>query len=151
VVGVLLSSAVFVLAGTPDSPGAPGVTNSFTLEDIYNRLNAGTAGVQSTFTEPAAGPGTGTMHTLNEIMGKAPAADNTNGATTAQVLTGKTYWGLRTDGTLRGGHERAALRRAATSMGRMGPRRSTSRTASIRERRPQPTIRTWWPAISSAG
>ena len=85
--------------GTVDSPSAPGATNSFTLEDIYNRLDTGAEDGPSAFTEPAAGPGTGTMHTLNEIMGKAPAADNTNGATTAQALTGKTFWGLRTDGT----------------------------------------------------
>jgi hypothetical protein len=102
IVVVLLALAFGVgrlSAGTPDSPSAPGATNSYTLEDIYNRLNAGTAGAQSTFTEPAAGPGTGTMHTLNEIMAKAPAADNTNGAVPGEVLTGKTYWGLRTDGT----------------------------------------------------
>jgi len=94
IVGVLLSSAVFVLAGNPDSPAAPGATNSFTLEDIYNRLDSGAEGAQSTFTEPAAGPGTGTMHTLNDIMGKAPAVDDTNGATAADVASGKTAWGL---------------------------------------------------------
>jgi hypothetical protein len=67
VVGVLLSSAVFVLAGNLDSPGVPGATNSYTLDDIYNRLDTGAAGTQSTFTEPGTAPGTGTMHTLNEI------------------------------------------------------------------------------------
>ena len=93
-VGVVLSSVVVVLAGSLDSPAAPGATSSYTLENIWNRLNAGTAGAQSTFTEPAAGPGTETMHTLNEIMAKAPAADNTNGATAANVLNGATFWGL---------------------------------------------------------
>ena len=34
------------------------------------------------------------MHTLDDIMGVAPAVDNTNGAVPAQVLTGKTTWGL---------------------------------------------------------
>ena len=34
----------------------------------------------SGFTEPASGPGTGTMHTLDEIMAQAPVADNANGA-----------------------------------------------------------------------
>jgi hypothetical protein len=71
----------------------------YTLEDIYDRLDTGAAGVQNTFTEPAAGPGTGTMRDLNEIMAQAPAADNTNGAVPGEVLTGKTYWSLRTDGT----------------------------------------------------
>jgi len=94
VVGVLLSSAVFVLAGNPDSPAAPGATQSFTLEDIYNRLDSGADGAQSTFTEPGVAPGTGTMHTLNETMGKAPAKDDANGATTGDVANGKTFWGL---------------------------------------------------------
>jgi hypothetical protein len=90
-----LSAAV----GTTDSPAVPENTLSFTLEDIYNRLNDGTAGAQSTFTEPAAGPGTGTMQDLNDIMGKAPAADNTDGATKAEVANCKKYWSLRTDGS----------------------------------------------------
>ena len=85
--------------GSPDSPGGPAsdAAKMYTLEDIYQRLDSGAAGTQNTFTEPAAGPGT-TMHTLNDIMDKAPVADNTNGATTAEVLTGKTYWSLRTSG-----------------------------------------------------
>ena len=93
VVGIVLSSVVVVLAGALDSPAAPGATSSFSLEDIYKRLDDGTAGAKSVFTEPAAGPGS-TMHDLNAIMGKAPAVDNTNGTTTAQVLSGKTFWGL---------------------------------------------------------
>ncbi len=80
--------------GTVDSPDVPANTQSYTLEDIYNRLGTGAAGAQSTFTEPAAGPGTGTMHDLNEIMAQAPAIDNTNGATETKVLDGKTFWGL---------------------------------------------------------
>jgi len=94
VVGVLLSSVVCVLAGTPDSPGAPGATNSFTLNDIYNRLDTGAEGAQSTFTEPAVAPGVGTMHTLSETMGIAPAKDDANGAATGDVADGKTFWGL---------------------------------------------------------
>lgn len=89
-----LSSAGAVLAGTLDSPAAPGSTSSYTLEDIWNRLNAGTAGSASTFTEPSVGPGTSTMHTLNEIMAAAPAVDDTNGATATEVAKGQTFWGL---------------------------------------------------------
>ena len=85
-----LSAAV----GTVDSPDVPGNTQSFTLNDIYNRLDGGAAGAQSTFTEPAAGPGTGTMHDLNDVMDEAPAIDNTNGATETNVLDGKAFWGL---------------------------------------------------------
>ncbi len=89
----LAVAAVVVYAGSLDSTGAPGATSSYTLEDIYDRLDVGTAGSQSTFTEPGSGPGS-TMHTLNDIMGKAPAQDNTNGATAADVASGKTAWGL---------------------------------------------------------
>jgi len=96
VIVAMLISAVTVLAatGTTDSSAAPGSTSSYTLEDIYQRLDTGTAGSQSTFTEPSVAPGTGSMHTLNDIMGIAPALDNTDGATTADVLSGQTFWGL---------------------------------------------------------
>lgn len=99
-VGVILIAASFVtavgvFAGNPAGPGtAPGATSSYTLEDIHDRLESGVTGTQSTFTEPGAGPGTGTMHTLNEIMAQAPAADNANGATVVDVLAGQTFWGL---------------------------------------------------------
>ena len=95
---VLLASFVGTLSassGTLDPGTPPGTTASYTLEDIYARLNNGTAGVQQTgFTEPNTGPGSGTMHTLNDIMGKAPALDPSNGASADRVLTGKTFWGL---------------------------------------------------------
>jgi len=95
---MLLGLPTHARAGDLDSPSAPGATSSYTLEDVYKRLEAGTAGAPSTFTEPAAGPTVGTMHTLNEIMGKAPASDNANGAAASDVLSGKTFWGLRTGG-----------------------------------------------------
>ena len=102
---VVLAAVVFVVflawvlalseyAGNMDPTNPPGSTSSYTLNDIYNRLTNGTAGTPSTFTEPVAGPGTATMHTLNEIMGKAPALDNINGATASEVLSGQTFWGL---------------------------------------------------------
>ncbi len=94
VVGVLLSSVVVVLAGNLNSSAAPGATSSYKLEDIYNRLNAGTAGSQSTFTEPGSGPTAGTGHTLDEVMAKAPEVDDTDGAGVADVASGKTFWGL---------------------------------------------------------
>lgn len=92
VLALLLSGAVY--AGDPDSAAAPNATSSYTLEDLYNRLDTGTDGAQSTFTEPAAGPAAGTMHTVNEVMGKAPEKDNTDGAVAADVANGKTFWGL---------------------------------------------------------
>jgi hypothetical protein len=101
VLGVLASSAVVVLAGNLNPPSGPAdaASQMYTLEAIYNRLNEGAAGTKmTTFTEPLAGPGS-TMHTLDDIMGIAPAVDDTNGAAPGDVLNGKTYWGLRTDGT----------------------------------------------------
>ena len=95
VVGVLFSVTAIVLAGNLDPDYPPASTSSYMLEDIYNRLNAGTAGSESTFTEPSSGPGTGTMHTLNDIMDAAPDVDDTDGAAPGEVLAGKTYWGLR--------------------------------------------------------
>lgn len=64
---VNLSLAWQVYAGAPNPPTVPSATNSYNLEDIYNRLNTGVAATQSTFTEPSSAPGVGTMHTLNEI------------------------------------------------------------------------------------
>lgn len=98
---VLLAVAPAVRAGEapPAGPTSPSSAR-FTLGDIYSRLTTGAAGVKrvGAFTEPALGPATFTMHTTDQIMGAAPAADNTDGATAANVLAGKTFWGLRTSG-----------------------------------------------------
>jgi len=70
VLGVLLSSVVVVLAGSLDPPSGPiGATSQMhTLEQIYRRLDGGTVTTKMTsFSEPANGPGSGTMHTLDEI------------------------------------------------------------------------------------
>lgn len=76
----------------PDDPGSA----MFTLEDLYQRLDSGAPGALRTgpFTEPTSGPGS-TGHTLNEVMGKAPATDEINGAMPADVSSGKTFWGLK--------------------------------------------------------
>jgi len=89
------------LAGDLDSPAEPTEAASamYTLEAIYNRLLDGTAGAKrpGAFTEPSGGPAP-TGHTLNEVMGKAPSVDSTNGAGVADVLATKTFWGLKTGG-----------------------------------------------------
>jgi len=94
-------AAAMVWAGSLDSPAPPDDAGSamYTLEDIYNRLDTGTAGAKRTgpFVEPGAAPGS-TGHTLNEVMAKTPAMDNTNGAAPEDVALGKTFWGLK-DGT----------------------------------------------------
>ena len=80
--------------GSTDSSTPPADTNSYTLADIYARLDAGTEGIPSAFAEPAVAPGTGTMNSLNDIMGKAPVVDDTAGAGVTDVASGKTFWGL---------------------------------------------------------
>jgi len=90
-------------AGDLDSPAPPEdpLSAMYSLEDLYKRLENGTPGAKRTggFREPEAGPSVRTNHTLNEIMDKAPTPDNTTGAVPADVTSGRTYWGLRTDGT----------------------------------------------------
>lgn len=87
-------------AGDLDPAAGPADIGSsmYTLEDIYKRLNDGTAGSKQTFTEPTAGPTTGTMHILNDIMDIAPSVDDTNGAKANQALSGKKFWELTTAG-----------------------------------------------------
>ena len=95
VVCILMAPAISISAGPLISPSAPSDIGSsyYTLEDIYNRLNSGTAGTPRVFTEPTTTAGA--MYTLTEIMGKAPVVDNTSGAAITDVLSGKTFWGLR--------------------------------------------------------
>jgi hypothetical protein len=97
--GVLLSlCGLGAQAGSLTAPGGANGTISamYTLDDLYNRLITGATGAKRTgsFTEPNSGPTAGTMHTLNAIMAKMPAVDATNGATAADVASGKTFWGL---------------------------------------------------------
>ena len=97
-IAVVAFGALSASAAQVDSPAPPTspLSAMFSLEDIYNRLNAGTPGALRTggFTNPTTGP-LDVGHTFNDIMTKAPASDNANGATAAQVLSGKTYWSLQ--------------------------------------------------------
>lgn len=84
-------------AGSPDAPGDPNSIGAqmVSLEAIYQRLDTGAAGTVATaFQEPSTSPISGTMHNLNQIMSQAPVLDSTNGATRANVVSGKTFWGL---------------------------------------------------------
>ena len=91
---------IIALAGSLNDTGAPDSSTSamYTLEDIYNRLNAGTTGAKRSgaFTEPSSGPGS-TGHTTDDIMGEAPSVDDTDGAGAADVASGKTFWGLKSE------------------------------------------------------
>ncbi len=89
----IVSSAAF--AGDMEPADPPGSTSSYTLEDVYNRLNDGTAGSPKNYAGPTAGPAP-TGKTLNEVMGKAPQKDDINGATVSDVTKGKKFWGLNT-------------------------------------------------------
>jgi Protein of unknown function (DUF1566) len=99
---LLLFLPLPALAGDLDSPAEPDAAASamFTLEDVFQRLAAGTEGVKrgEGFVEPASGPGP-TGHTLNEVMAICPLADNATGALPEEVLAGGTYWSLRSDGS----------------------------------------------------
>jgi uncharacterized protein (TIGR02145 family) len=89
------------VSGSLDPGAGPtdGSSQVYTLEDIYNRLDTGAeTQKQTTFTEPAAGPADGVGKTIDEIMAKAPVKNDTDGATPQDVMPGKTYWGLRSDG-----------------------------------------------------
>ena len=101
---LIVAAAVLLLpmtskAGSLDQPqvgsGMP------TTADIYNRLTTGVAvtAPAAFFQGPGSGPTAGSGRTLTEIQSKLPAADNTNGAAAGDVSLGKTFWGLRTDGT----------------------------------------------------
>jgi len=75
-------------------------SNMPTLQGIYNQLSTGTlAPLVGSFQEPTPGYITGTGFTLGAIRDKLPLVDNLNGATIYDVLNGKKFWGLRSDGT----------------------------------------------------
>ncbi len=84
-------------AGSMDAPADPTSATSamYTLESIYQRLATGAAGSKRVgpFAEPGAGP-VATGHTLDQVMGLAPAVD-AGGAGVADVANGKKFWGLK--------------------------------------------------------
>ncbi|MCK4790866.1 MAG: DUF1566 domain-containing protein [Desulfobacteraceae bacterium] len=96
---VMLCFGAISFAGSLDDTGSPMDPSSamFTLEDIYNRLGTGAAGTKrpGAFVEPSSGPAS-TGHTLDEVMGQAPTVDDTDGTVPAEVVSGKTFWGLTT-------------------------------------------------------
>jgi len=97
-IALLLPVAAF--AGNIDSPGAPSAgSNMPTLQGICTQLDTGALAplVGGPFAEPSAGPAP-TGCSLTEIRDKAPVVDPA-GATTTDVLSGKTFWGLTTGPT----------------------------------------------------
>lgn len=92
--GLIATSA---RGGSLDSPAAPTNAGSamYKLDDIYNKLNTRTNVTKRTgaFTEPSAGPTTGTMHTLDDIMtlvtNRAPVQET---GLTNSYRTGDDVW-----------------------------------------------------------
>ncbi len=70
----LFAGRQLVKMGNTNSPSMPETTESYTLEDVYNRLDKGAPGTATSFVEPASGPDTGTMHTIDDIMELAGTA-----------------------------------------------------------------------------
>ena len=101
VVIILVFGVLPVLGGDLDAPAGPDDTASAmpTLSDLYARLLSGAEPtLRTSFVEPTAGPAS-TGLTLSDLLATLPSADNTSGATSDDVVSGATFWGLRTDGT----------------------------------------------------
>jgi len=96
----LLSFIIFAspvaLAGNLNPPGGPTHPASamYNIQDICDRLDTGAVGSKQTFTEPTSGPADSSRCTLNDIMNKSPAVDDSHGATAIDVLSGKVFWEL---------------------------------------------------------
>ncbi|VEN72606.1 conserved exported hypothetical protein [Candidatus Desulfarcum epimagneticum] len=86
-----------VFAGDVQPTAAPGAHSTYSLEDIYNRLDNGAPGSQKTVNDQDYGPATGGK-TINEVMGAAPVLENpdTAAAEPGDVASGKYFWGLKT-------------------------------------------------------
>lgn len=108
----LAATVIPTLAGTLTPPGAPsGGSGMPSTAAIFQQLSSGQAATSATsFQGPTTGPGA-SGKSLADIQRRLPVADNTDGATAADVKAGKKFWGLRTDGawgiksgTLHGGY-----------------------------------------------
>lgn len=108
----LTCMAGMAVAGSIDSPGAPGsaVSKMPAVGDIYNYLTTGTPVPTpgTSFTEPSAAPGS-TGHTLTEIYAAVATPFPQCDAAVADVKSGKKFfctqsgsWGVRT-GTAQSG------------------------------------------------
>ena len=98
----LVLASLPALAGDVDSPAPPDDPASamFTLETIFERLATGADGAKrgEGFVEPTSGPGP-TGRTLDEVATSSVVRERYPALLPGEVLAGKTYWSLRTDGT----------------------------------------------------
>ena len=113
-----LSLPLTALAGSLDTTRTPATGSGMpTTADLYNQLvNGATKSVPASFQEPVAGPTAGTGKSLADIQGLLPAPDVVNGAKVEEVLVGKSFWGLRTDGTWGGGKSGAMPNNGAVTI-----------------------------------
>lgn len=108
---ILFSTSAFAQLEPQNNPQN---TSSYTLEDLYNRLIAGTSGVSRSFTEPTLGPVAITMHSIDSIMAVAPQIHG-SGANADNVLADTWFWGLTsgtwglTEGTMTNNGEGATI------------------------------------------
>ncbi len=86
----LLAGRQLVKMGNTDAISGPDATIEYTLEDLYTRLIEGTMdNVQmGTFEEPQVAPGTGTMHTIQDLMLIAPGFIDHGDGTVTDLRTG---------------------------------------------------------------
>ena len=68
----------WTLMGLLNPPSAPDATESYTLDDIYDRLDTGATGDKSPFEEPSTSPGTtvgrhSSVKTLSPPLDHGPA------------------------------------------------------------------------------
>jgi len=99
-----VSISGLAIAGSLDSPGAPSAgSGMYTLQNLYDYLTSGTAlTVQSSFQEPASGPGS-TMKTTKEIGDAIKALLDQSTVTADEVKAGERFfctqpgsWGVQT-------------------------------------------------------
>ncbi|MCP4157029.1 MAG: DUF1566 domain-containing protein [bacterium] len=88
---------------------------SYSLEDIFDRLDTGKQGTRKGLRDWKYGPsGTGSeQHTLNDIMGTAPK-ESANPAGPEDVMLGKDFWGLKPSV---GVHETWGLKKGTMQLG----------------------------------
>ena len=98
---ILAASALTSAAraqGPPAGPDDP-ASAMYTLEAIYQRLATGAPGSRrgAGFVEPTTAPGT-PGRSLDDVMAVCPVAADTLAARPDEVLAGRTFWGLASDG-----------------------------------------------------
>jgi len=93
---IIFLSPAAAVAGSLNPPGGPTHPASamYNIQDICNRLDSGAAASKQTFTQPTSDPADLSYCTLNDIMNKSPVVNDAHGAIPAEVLAGKTFWGL---------------------------------------------------------